>query len=339
MNRLNKKVVTIVSVCLCIALIFGLIAYDYYISVIEFKETYISMGTIVTSSVSGKDAQKANNEIQETIDGIEKSCLSRNAEGSDVWRINNNPNQHVSVSKDTVNWIARGIDFAVESDGLFDITIGKITQLWGIGTSAQRVPSKEELNVLLDNVGYKHISLTNNTVKIKDGQALDLGAIGKGIACDIAAEILKKYNIKNATISVGGSVLVYGDKVSVGIIDPNDNTKHMATIDVKNKCISTSGDYERFFEKDGKKYHHIIAPYDGYPASSDLRSVTVVCDSGLDSDALSTICFILGYRKSLDILEKYNAQAVFVFNDNTVNVTQGLSKDFKLYSNDYTVEQ
>ncbi len=338
MKSSKKKLISAIAILLCAVLIVGLVSYDYIKSSNQIKNTYLAMGTVITSSVTGKNAQEATDEIQEAIIGIENSCLSWRIKDSDIYRINENAGNAVSVSRETSSWISRCIDFSVDSEGAFDITVGKISQLWNFGSEKKNVPSKAEIDALLKNVGYKHILVNSTTVEIDKGQAIDLGAVGKGIACDVIRDILNKYDIKEAVVSVGGSLLIYGDKINVGIIDPDDDSKYLATIKIKNKCVSTSGDYERFFEKDGVKYHHIIDPTDGYPASTDLRSVTVVCDSGLDSDALSTACFVLGYRKSLTLLEKYNAQAVFVFSDNSVNVTNGLADDFKLNSNKYTVE-
>ncbi len=333
-----KKVISVVAIVLCAVIVLGLISYDFIKSSNEVEKTYIAMGTVINSKISGKDAEAVTAEIEETIIGIEESYLSWRVKDSDIWRVNQNAGSDVYVSRETASWIGRALDIGVDSDGAFDITIGKISQLWNIGSGEEVVPSKAEIDNLLSDVGYKNVFVNSTSVKIDKGQSIDLGAIGKGIACDVIKDILDKYDIKDAVVSVGGSVLIYGSEATVGIVDPNNSSSHMATVEVDGQCISTSGDYERFFEADGKKYHHILDPKDGYPADGDLRSVTVICDSGLDSDALSTACFILGYQNSLALLEKYNAEAVFIFDNNTVSVTDGLVKDFQLTSNDYTVE-
>lgn len=338
MKGTKKRVVSIVAIVLCAVIVLGLISYDFIINSNETERTYIAMGTVINSKISGKDAEIASAEIEETINGIEKSCLSWRVEDSDIWRINENAGSDVSVSRETASWISRSLDIGVDSDGAFDITIGKISQLWNIGSGEEVLPSKDEIDSLLTNVGYSHVFVNSTTVKIGEGQAVDLGAVGKGIACDVIKDILDKYDIKDAVISVGGSVLIYGSNATVGIVDPNNSSDYMATVEIDSQCVSTSGDYERFFEVDGKKYHHILDPKDGYPAGGNLRSVTVICDSGLDSDALSTACFVMGYSKSLELLEKYDAQAIFVFDNNTVSITDGLDSNFKLNSKDYTVE-
>ncbi len=338
MKKANKKIVSAVAICLCVAIVAGLVFYDFIKSSQQTKKTYIAMGTVITSSITGKDAEQTTGEIEEAVIGLENACLSWRTEGSDIWRINNNAGSDVSVSRETADWIGRTLDISADSDGAFDVTLGKLTQLWNIGNGNETVPSKDEINSLLENIGYKGIIVSDTSVRIGQAQSVDLGAVGKGIACDSIREILKSRDIKEAVISVGGSVIVYNQKASVGIIDPNNTATSMATVVVDDKCVSTSGDYERFFEADGKKYHHIIDPETGYPVVTDLRSVTVICDSGLDSDALSTACFVLGYRKSLELLKKYEAEAVFVFDNNTVSITDGLKNSFELTSDNYVVE-
>ncbi len=338
MKKNNKKVIGIVAVILCAAVIIGLVSYDLIMNSRTSENSYIAMGTIVSTNVTGSDSDIVSEEIKEAIIGIENACLSRNVEDSDIWRINENPELTVSVSRETAYWTGEALDICSDSNGAFDITIGKLSKLWNIGSGEETVPSKEDIEKLLSSVSYKNVLVNDTSVKISNGQALDLGAVGKGIACDAIKEILDNNDIKDAVVSVGGSVLVYGKKASIGIVDPNNSENYMATISIDNQCVSTSGDYERFFESDGKTYHHILDPETGYPAVTDLRSVTVVCDSGLDSDALSTACFVLGYKDSLELLKKYDAQAVFIFDNNTVTVTDGLKDSFELKSNDYTVE-
>ena len=338
MIKAKKKVVSAVAIILCAAVVIGLVSYDYIKSSNEVSKTFVAMGTVVSASITGKDAESATKEVEETVIGLENACLSRWVEDSDVWRINQNAGNDVSVSRETAAWIGRALDFSADSDGAFDITVGELTQLWNIGSDEEAVPAKEDVTKLLEKVDYQKVIFSSTSVKIDNGQAIDLGAIGKGIACDVIKDVLAQYDIKEAVVSVGGSVLIYNQKASVGIVDPNNTQSHLATVEIDGQCVSTSGDYERFFEADGKTYHHILDPETGYPAVTDLRSVTVICDSGLDCDALSTACFIMGYRASLDLLEKYDAEAVFVFDNNTISITDGIKDDFKLTSNNYTVE-
>jgi thiamine biosynthesis lipoprotein len=163
---------------------------------------------------------------------------------------------------------------------------------------------------------------------------VDLGAVGKGYALDYVKGILDTGNLKGAVVAVGGSVMVYGSKTDgsdfrVGIRNPkgaiDEMTGYLSFPGGSNICISTSGNYEKYFVVDGVRYHHILDRTTGYPAKSGLASVTVVCENGLYSDALSTACFVLGYEASLPLLEKYNAEAVFIDDDNGITVTEGLA--------------
>lgn len=338
-NKKNaKKTVRIVALALCAVIIVGFISYDIYIGSANEEKTFYSMGTLVTLKISGKNAELCSEEIQNAIDGIDTSYLSWRVSGSDVERINSSAGNDVSVSRETAEWISEALNICSASKGKFDITLGKISQLWNIDDGGGKVPDQTDIDSLLQNVGYSRVLVNNTSVKCGEGQSIDLGSVGKGIACDTAKDIMKSYKTKSAVISVGGSVLVYGKSASVGIADPYNTSTYMGTLKLKDKFVSTSGDYQKYFEANGKKYHHIIDPSTGYPAENDLTSVTVICDSGLESDALSTACFVMGYKSALGLLNQYNAEAVFIFKDKTVAVTKGLKKSFELKNDSYSVK-
>ncbi|MDR0314536.1 MAG: FAD:protein FMN transferase [Oscillospiraceae bacterium] len=305
------------------------------------SKTDLAMGTVITQLIYGNDANEVSNNIINQINDLEMNYLSWRINSSDVARINAFSGSLVKVDSRTLSWIRLSTDISGNCGGVFDITVGKLTDLWGIGGDNADLPSQEDINAAVKTIDYRSIRLSETQVEIADGQSLDLGAVGKGIACDIIRDLLKKSSVEGAVISVGGSILLYGenpkaDSWTVGIKHPRGDS-YVITIPLKETCISTSGDYERFLEKDGKTYHHILDPKTGYPADSDIISATVICDSGLLSDALSTACFILGYEKSLPLLEKYSAQAVFIDKDFNVYATDGIvdllsinNDDFKL---------
>lgn len=337
-KKSTKKAVKVIALILCAVIIAGFISYDIYISSAKKEKTFYSMGTLVTLKLSGKNASSCAEEIQNTIDGIDTSYLSWREEGSDVERINASAGSDVSVSRETAAWISKALDICSASDGTFDITLGKISQLWDIDNGGGKVPKESDIEALLDDAGYDRVLVNDTSVKCGEGQSIDLGSIGKGIACDVTKDILKSNKINNAVVAVGGSVLIYGKSATVGITDPYNTSSYMAVLKLKDKFISTSGDYQKYFESDGKRYHHIIDPATGYPSEGDLTSVTVIADSGLESDALSTACFVMGYKKSLGLLNQYNAEAVFIFKDKTVAVTDGVKNSFEIKNSDYTVK-
>lgn len=337
-KKLNKK--SLIAIILCAVIVFGIVSYDFISGRSSCEKTSVAMGTVVTVKLFGFGAKNDLDKIETEINGLENSVLSWRKEGSDVYRINKGSGTQVSVSPDTVKIIGQCIDISDDCGGVFDITIGNVTKLWDFGGDNQRLPSDDEIKTELGSVGYKNVSISGNAVQIKKGQSLDLGAVGKGFVCDKIKELLDKGRTKSAVVSVGGSLLIYGNRTfSVGIVNPDNDKQSMGTLKLKDTCVSTSGNYEKYFEQDGKRYHHILNATTGYPATSEFKSVTVVCESGLISDALSTVCYIAGYRKSVEILKKFDAEAVFIFNNNAVRVTDGLSGKFTVTDDSYTLDK
>lgn len=337
-KKLNKK--SLIAIILCAVIVFGIVSYDFISGRSSCEKTSVAMGTVVTVNLFGFGAKNDLDKIETEINGLENSVLSWRKEGSDVYRINKGSGTQVSVSPDTVKIIGQCIDISDDCGGVFDITIGNVTKLWDFGGDNQRLPSDDEIKTALGSVGYKNVSISGNAVQIKKGQSLDLGAVGKGFVCDKIKELLDKGRTKSAVVSVGGSLLIYGNRTfSVGIVNPDNDKQSMGTLKLKDTCVSTSGNYEKYFEQDGKRYHHILNATTGYPATSEFKSVTVVCESGLISDALSTVCYIAGYRKSVEILKKFDAEAVFIFNNNAVRVTDGLSGKFTVTDDSYTLDK
>lgn len=209
------------------------------------------------------------------------------------------------------------------SAGAMDLTVGSLTALWHIGFPDARVPSQEEIAEALTRVNGADVTVTETSLTLKNGQKADFGAITKGYACDQARELLEQSGVSAAVVAVGGSLLFYGspgrDWVAA-IRHPEQENAYAGTFTLKEGCVSTSGAYERFLEAEGKTYHHILDPSTGYPAESDLLSVTVVSSSGALSDALSTACFVLGAEKGAALLNAFGAQGVFILKDHTVKV-------------------
>lgn len=338
LRNLNKR--ALIAVTVCIALIVGIVVFDAVRKSSEYSTTTVAMGTVVTLRLFGPDGEENAQLVLENIDETEKALLSRNEKNSDVDRINSAPGTAVSVSYETAEIIADSLAVSKKCEGVFDITVGEITKLWDFGGENQRLPSDEEIKERLPFVTYSNVKVTDTTVTIAEGQSLDLGAIGKGSACDRIKTLLSSTNTDSAVISVGGSLLLYGKKdFTIGITNPENSQNSMGSLELSETFVSTSGNYEKFFVENDKKYHHILDATTGYPADSRLMSVTVVCDSGLLSDALSTACYIRGYQQSLELLSQYNAQAVFIFKDKTVRITDGLKDKFTLTDESFVVAE
>ncbi len=298
------------------------------------KQSY-AMGIVITQTLYGLSDQDANRlakTINESISSLDKDLLSWRESGSDIAKVNQAGAANVDPL--TANCVKQCLEVSKASGGAFDISIGKITTLWGIDTDNARVPSAKELRTALPFVDYTGISVKNNYIALKDGMFLDLGAVGKGLACDNAYTLLKQSNCPGAIVAVAGSVLLYGQNPNakdgtwkVGIRNPfsESNNDYGFTLTMKEGFLSTSGDYEKILEQDGVTYHHILNPATGMPAESNCTGVTVLAPSGLLADVLSTACYVLGYGdKALDLLSTFHAEGVFILKDGKTYATAGI---------------
>jgi thiamine biosynthesis lipoprotein len=337
-KKFNKK--ALIAVVVCAAILIGAVAYDLIRNNSEYEDTTVAMGTIIKIKIIGPNGESASSVVEDEINNTENALLSWRVDGSDIYRINAGAGSAVSVSQETADIISKSLEVSSNCGGALDITLGKITQLWDFGGDNQRVPSESEIYSYLPYVGYKNVTVSGSSVTIGKNQSLDLGAVGKGAACDRVSNALNKTKVKSAVISVGGSLLLYGNKeFTIGIVNPTDDTTYMGTLKLSDTCISTSGNYEKTFVENGVTYHHILDPKTGYPTSNDLSGVTVICKSGIVSDALSTACYILGYDNSLALLKKYDAQAVFIYSDKSVKYTDGLKDVFSITDNSFKVSE
>ena len=247
-NKFNKK--SLIAVILCAVIVFGIVSYDFISGRNSCEKTSVAMGTVVTFKLYGFGAKNDLDKIETEINGLENSVLSWRKKGSDVYRINESAGSSVSVSPDTAKIIGQCIDISDDCGGVFDITIGNVTKLWDFGGNNQRLPSDDEIKTALGSVGYKNVSISGNAVRINKGQSLDLGAVGKGFACDKIKDLLAKGRTKSAVVSVGGSLLIYGNRTfPIGIVNPDNDKQSMGTLKLKDTCVSTSGNYEKYFEK------------------------------------------------------------------------------------------
>ncbi|MBQ6019646.1 MAG: FAD:protein FMN transferase [Clostridia bacterium] len=229
-----------------------------------------------------------------------------------------------------------------KTGGAFDITVGALSDLWDVGAEAPRVPEKDRIAAALALTGYEKIETLGFRFSVPEGVRLDLGAAGKGMACDAVKRVLSADgSVTGAVVAAGGSILCLGRNPekkpwAIGVRDPDGGANDLTGVIRTEECfVSTSGNYEKYFELDGARYCHILSPFDGFPVNNGLKSVTVRCSGGMESDALSTACFVLGEEKSLPILTAFGADAIFIYSDNTVSVTAGLAKDFTLTNEAY----
>ncbi len=317
-----------------------------------YEADTFAMGTVITQKVYGPDGQAAIDEAISKIQQLDKLLTFNDAQG-DVYRLNQSAGiKGVQLNPETVRIIAKAQQVSALSGGAFDITVGPLVKAWGIGTDAQHVPSKQELDKLLSLVNYQDVKVDDDTVTIKHrGQMVDLGGIAKGYAGDAVMEIYKQHGIDSAVINLGGNVVTLGNKPDgspwkVGIRDPRpasmESGQDLGVVKVTDKAVVTAGDDQRFFIENGQRYHHILDPTTGYPARSDLMSVTLITDSSLNADALDTAVYILGMKKGEELLRQWSGvEAVFVTIDNKIYVTEGLKDSFEFLGagNGYVYQQ
>ncbi len=277
---------------------------------------------------------------REKLTQLESSCnrlmqdyealFSRTVEGSDIWNINHSKGEPVTVSDETAFLLQKAIDYAALSNGLVDPTIGGLSVLWNFGdTNEKKIPSKEEISKALSHVNYENIIIDGNQVTLIDPDAvIDLGFIAKGYIADLLKEYLLTQHVNHAIINLGGNVLTIGTKpdgsdYKVGIQKPFARTgTALMTVPISDGSLVSSGNYERYFTKDNTLYHHILSTQDGFPADSDLSQVSIISPTSVDGDALSTLCFILGYEKGRELIESLpDTEAVFVLESGEIKRT------------------
>lgn len=321
MKTYNKStIIKILSIFAVVALLVAtfIIAksksgYQTYVKDGYFFDTYVSF-----TVYSPKDA--------EYLDGCEEICrkyqnlFDKNTEGSDIYRINNAGTEPVKVDPETYKLISDAYMFSEETQGKIDMTVENLVLLWGFEDKSvtASLPTDKELDEALALTDYRKIVLSDNCTIIKTDKnvKIDPGFIAKGYIADRIAEYLKENGVESAIINLGGNILCVGSRpngeaFNIGIKDPNDTSTIIETLNVSNKSVVTSGTYERYVTINNIKYHHILDSRTGYPAETSVQSVTIICDSSEYGDALSTACLILGEKNSRELLQKYNAEAIF----------------------------
>lgn len=326
-----KKILIALAVVAAVAA-----AAIFFASSNEVKREFFAMNTFVSAKVKGFAAKDAAGGISTLVRELDSKQLSRYTSGSEISRINSEA--ETVLSDEVRDYITELLEVGKMSGGKFDIALGAVSDLWSFNDSP-RVPSTDELSEALSRSGSDKLSLSGNTLTRADGCIIDLGSAGKGIALDKVKSYLSDKKISSAVVSVGGSVLLYGKgSFNVGVRDPwGEAGRSVMTVKLGAGCVSTSGSYERCFEQGGKRYHHILDPDTGLPVDNGLVSVTVISDSGLLSDALSTACFVLGAEGGAKLAAKYGCEAIFITEDKKVICTDGIKPNVTVLADGYTV--
>lgn len=266
---------------------------------------------------------------QETVDATLRICadyeavLSKTTAGSDIDRLNRANGAPVTVQPETAALLRLAVEIGEASGGAFDITIAPASALWDFRADTPSLPDGAALAAACERIDYRNIVIDGNTVTLLNGAEIDLGGIAKGYIADCVAEYLRQQGVTSACINMGGNVVTIGTKPdgslwTVGVRDPN-GTPEMSeeVLKLSDAAVVTSGIYERGFDLNGVRYHHILDPETGMPVQNGLASVTVIGTESALCDALSTACFVLGEEQSRPILARCGVRAIFLYTDGT----------------------
>jgi thiamine biosynthesis lipoprotein len=313
-------------------------------------ESYVyAMDTIMTVRVWSTDAaaaQKALSAVSGMISALDERFSVTGAE-SEIAALNAGSDAPFTLSDEGAEILARTLDISRDTGGILDPSIYPVVRAWGFTTDSYRIPDRAELQTLLQKVDFTKIALEGNAVTLESGMQIDLGSVVKGYVGDEAARLLKEQGITSAVLNLGGNVRLVGGRTDgtpfrVGVQDPLDESAYLGIVSAADKSVVTSGGYNRFFEKDGQIYWHIIDPRTGYPADSGVISATVIGNDGLRCDGLSTACFILGVEGAFDYWrDRGDFDLILVTDDGHIYLTPDLADSFQLeeaYADDYTVE-
>ncbi|MBI5327846.1 MAG: FAD:protein FMN transferase [Deltaproteobacteria bacterium] len=303
----------------------------------EIKYTRTLMGTIIEITLVGDDEVRLNRAAEAAFDEIKRfeNIMSYYKKDSDVDRINASAGKKAAaISNETLEVIETSLNVSRITNGAFDITMGVLGKVWHFTKDDKgelTTPSTKEVKRLLPLIDFHSIIVDkkNSTVKLaKQGMKINLGGIAKGYIIGRAAEVLKKLGIKRGIIHAGGDMAMFNEPASapwlIGIQDPRNKDKIIGAVKVSNKAVSTSGDYERFFIKDGKRYHHIMDPATGFPANKSM-AVTIVADDPTTADALSTAVFIMGPDKGMKLIQELPVvEGLIIGADGKVTISSGL---------------
>ncbi len=303
-----------------------------------FEGHYFKMDTNIVIKGKGSDMDRATRDILKDMD-MANEYMNASDIKSRLYALNNSGGKEIAFNEDTSKAIAVAEDVKEKSGGAYNIAIKPLIDAWGFSGKHYKVPTEKEIADAQALVNSTKIVTNGNKISISGGGAIDLSSIAKGYVSDLSISHLKKYKVEYAVLDFGGNIVTYGkkpdgEKFVVAIDDGNEGV--FATLNVGPACIITSGNYQRYFERNGNRYHHIIDPATGYPVDNGLVSVTIISDSGALADALSTACFVLGKENGMKLAKSYGVSAVFL--DENKNIYTVGNVDITLQKEGYVLK-
>ena len=299
------------------------------------EKSFFAMDTFLTFTAYGDGAEAALDEAEKKVLELENKW-SVTDENSEIYKANHSGGESIAVSDETAGIIQFALSMAEETDGALDPTIYPVLTAWGFTTDENRIPSQEELDARIAQTGYENVRLDGNELQIPNGMELDLGAVGKGYAGDLAAEILEEEGITSALLNLGGNIQAVGTRPDgsewrLGLRSPFGEGQ-IGVLTTAGGAVVTSGNYEKYFiGEGGVRYGHIIDPATGYPVDNGLASVTVITEEGKLGDALSTSLFVMGLEKAEEYWKAHPGfEMIAVTEDGQIYLTEGVQDAFSL---------
>lgn len=304
--------------------------------------TTFAMDTVMMFHIYHEDGEAILIEAEQEIRRLE-ALFSVTVSDSGISQLNENAGSlPVDISDDTHAVLTKALEFTKLTDGAFNMNISPIVQAWGFATDeGNRVPTDTEIEALMPLTVSNGLVLEDDTAYLQEvGMSVDLGGIAKGYTADRIVALLEDAGVTNGWISLGGNLYMLGTKTDgalweLAVQNPLDSTDYVGMISISDASVVTSGGYQRYFEEDGKTYHHIIDGATGYPAESGLLSVTIISENSTKADALSTALYVMGLEESLALWRvEQDFEAIFITEDGRVVATEGIAEQFVFEGSD-----
>lgn len=293
------------------------------------KRTALIMGSTVEIQVRGVNSVTANKAIFASFEEVKRldTLFSTYMTGNPMWMLNHTDADEIIVINEMFEMLKRCDEIWKMTNGAFDPAIGNLIEVIGFEKGSPQLPSKNQIDEALKKNGWKNIQLKEGNIVVKPKSVkISFNAVVPGYAADKVANILSNFGIKEYLINVGGEVFARGDNWKIGIQHPRKQNELLGAIQINGMAVSTSGDYEQFFKKDGKRYSHLINPLTGYPAD-ECEAVTIIAKETSLADALSTGVFIIGPVKGMELIEKLeNVEGIIVDTTGTIHESSGFNK-------------
>lgn len=298
------------------------------------ERTFFAMDTVMTLRLYEGGSEAVLDAAEDRVKELE-ALWSVTDENSEIYALNRDGSS-AGLSPETADLLDAALGMCERTNGALDISIYPVLRAWGFTTGEYAVPAGEELAALLPLVDHTRIERNGSAASLPDSMEIDLGSVAKGCTGNVLSALLRESGVTSALLDLGGNIQTVGAKPDgspwrIGVRDPEDEAGYVGVVSVSGKAVVTSGGYERYFERDGVRYWHILDPETGTPARGGLASVTVIGDDGLLCDALSTALFVQGLDEALEHWRAHrDFEAVFVCEDGSVTVTAGLENEFTL---------